>query len=283
MPVTVAPIADDQFDTVLQAFNEGYEGYVVPFHLEAPQLQGHITSGNIDLSASRMAFDEGRSIGIVLIGIRGQRGWVGGVGVNKAWRGKGIGRQLMQSLIASARERGLSALQLEVIEGNTAAHNLYLSLGFQNTRHLLILDRLFMSPDESTSPTDTGLKIASIPPADALPYTTAFHARPNPWQREPESLSPQTARFSAWTALRDGKIVACTIANAGEKNIQWVDIGCKTGEENALQALIAFVHAQYPQAIGRMVNLPDDDPVWPVLSALGYTESLAQYEMHLTL
>jgi GNAT superfamily N-acetyltransferase len=284
MPVTIAPIAEDQFDTVLQAFNEGYEGYIVPFHLEAPQLQGHIASGSIDLSASRMAFEEGRVIGIVLLGIRSQRGWVGGVGVNKTWRGKGVGRMLMQGMIESARERGLTALQLEVIEGNTAAHNLYLSLRFQNTRHLLILDRVFRSPDEqSTAPTDTGIKIESILPADALPHTTAFHIRPNPWQREPESLLPQTARLLGWSALRDGILVACVVANAGEKTIQWMDIGCAVGEENALSALLSHVHTQYPQAVGRMVNLPEDDPAWPVLSSLGYTESLAQHEMRLDL
>lgn len=284
MPINIAPIAEDQFDTVLQAFNEGYEGYIVPFHLEAPQLQGHIASGGIDLSASRMAFDDGPPIGIVLIGIRGQRGWVGGVGVNKAWRGKGVGRMLMQALIESARERGLNVLQLEVIEGNTAAHNLYLSLGFKNTRRLLILDRVFMPSHESASAsTVAGITIESISPADALPPVTAFHARPNPWQREQDSLRPQVARMSAWSALRDGNPIAYAVANAGEKTVQWLDIGCAAGEENALLALISHVHTQFPQAIGRMVNLPEDDPAWPVLSSLGYTESLAQHEMRLDL
>lgn len=278
MPVTILPIAENQFDTVLLAFNEGYEGYIVPFHLEAPQLQGHIASGNIDLSASRLAYEDERVVGIVLLGIRGQRGWVGGVGVNRAWRGKGVGRQLMQSLIDSAREHGLTALQLEVIEGNTAAHNLYLSLGFQNTRRLLILDRVFTTPS-----TNTGIKIEAISPADALLHTAAFHSRPNPWQREPESLRPQAARMTGWSAMRDGNTAACAIAYTGEKTIQWMDIGCAAGDEDALRALLSHVHNQYPQAVGRMVNLPEADPVWPVLSALGYTESLAQHEMHLDL
>jgi GNAT superfamily N-acetyltransferase len=282
MPVTISPIAENQFDTVLLAFNQGYEGYIIPFHLEAPQLQGHIASGNIDLSASRLAFADGRIVGIVLLGVRGQRGWVGGVGVNKAWRGKGVGRQLMQSLIDSARKRDLTALQLEVIEGNTAAHNLYVSLGFQNTRRLLILDRVFMSPAEHST-NNPDVIIEAISPTDALPHTTAFHARPNPWQREPESLRQQAARMTGWSAIRDRNTVACAVANAGEKTIQWMDIGCAAGDEAALRALVSHVHNQYPQAVGRMVNLPEDDPVWPVLSALGYTESLAQHEMRLDL
>jgi GNAT superfamily N-acetyltransferase len=281
MSVTMSPIAENQFETLLRAFNEGYEGYIIPFHLEAAQLEAHIVNGNIDLGASRMAFADGQAVGIGLLGIRDQRGWVGGVGVNRAWRGKGVGRMLMRSLIESARERDLTALQLEVIEANTAAHNLYLSLGFQNTRRLLILDRV-VAPAAAPS-TASGLKIENIAPDDALLHTTAFHERPNPWQRQPESLRPQTARLLGWCAVRGGSTIACAVGFAGEKNIQWMDIGFAEGESDALRALLPQVHNQYPQAVGRMVNLPEDDPAWPVLSALGYTEPFAQHEMRLDL
>jgi ribosomal protein S18 acetylase RimI-like enzyme len=280
MPVTIAAIADDQFETVLQAFNEGYEDYVVPFHLDATRLQAHLDSGSINLAASRMAYEDGRVIGIVLLGIRGERGWVGGVGVNKAWRGKGIGRQLMGAVIASGREQGLSVLQLEVIQTNTAAHNLYLSLGFQNTRRLLILERRPQALDTGST---ANIRIESHDPAEVLARLAVLHTQPNPWQRQPDSLRPQLSRASGWIASQAGEPDACALAFAGENNIQWTDLACVAGHDEALRALTAHVHAMYPQATARMVNLPEDDPAWPVLSSQGYTETLAQYEMRLDL
>ena len=50
--------------------------------------------------------------------------------VSAAWRGKGIGRQLMQAAEELARELGCCKLTLEVLEGNTKARAAYESLGY---------------------------------------------------------------------------------------------------------------------------------------------------------
>ena len=60
----------------------------------------------------------------------------GGVGevkrmyVDPAWRGKGVGRALLETLIARAREVGYRAIRLGTIADMTAARALYASLGF---------------------------------------------------------------------------------------------------------------------------------------------------------
>lgn len=48
-------------------------------------------------------------------------------------RGRGLGRALMQSAIALARERGADGMDLGTDEGDTVAHALYESLGFSRT------------------------------------------------------------------------------------------------------------------------------------------------------
>jgi ribosomal protein S18 acetylase RimI-like enzyme len=53
--------------------------------------------------------------------------------VLKTYRGKGIGRQLMNALISEAENRGSSRLTLEVRKDNPTAQNLYKSLGFKDT------------------------------------------------------------------------------------------------------------------------------------------------------
>ena len=50
--------------------------------------------------------------------------------VDGAWRGQGVGRALLETLIASARARGYRRLRLGTIAEMTAARSLYRALGF---------------------------------------------------------------------------------------------------------------------------------------------------------
>ncbi len=50
--------------------------------------------------------------------------------VEEAYRGKGIGRQLVKALLSEGKRCGLNAFTLEVRAGNAAAIHLYESLGF---------------------------------------------------------------------------------------------------------------------------------------------------------
>lgn len=53
-----------------------------------------------------------------------------GIGVERAWRGRGIGSELLLALFRLAAARGVKTLSLSVEEDNPAA-GLYLRLGFQ--------------------------------------------------------------------------------------------------------------------------------------------------------
>lgn len=52
--------------------------------------------------------------------------------VEPAWRGRGVGRALMERVIAEARARGYAVLRLGTLHDMDAALALYLSLGFQS-------------------------------------------------------------------------------------------------------------------------------------------------------
>ncbi|WP_418907080.1 ribosomal protein S18-alanine N-acetyltransferase [Glutamicibacter endophyticus] len=54
------------------------------------------------------------------------------IGVAPAAQGQGLGRKLMQTLIARAQERGAEQVMLEVRVDNPVAIGLYASLGFEN-------------------------------------------------------------------------------------------------------------------------------------------------------
>jgi len=95
-----------------------------------PQPEGNFTVG---------AFLDGRLVGIASfirydrLKLR-HRGHVGSVYVDEAARGQGIGRALLEALIARVRRYdGLEHLSLVVMSRQTAAQGLYRRLGFQTT------------------------------------------------------------------------------------------------------------------------------------------------------
>ena len=55
------------------------------------------------------------------------------IAVHPDFRGQGLGKKMMVRLLEDARAEGMEKMTLEVRTGNTAAHNLYLHLGFVET------------------------------------------------------------------------------------------------------------------------------------------------------
>lgn len=151
-----------------ELFTRGYEGYFVPMHFDEPTLRYMVDTWDIDLSRSRVVPGKG----LCNLAIRGDRGWIGGIGVVPEERGNGVGRALMESVLELAPPTVL----LEVIEANEPAIKLYESLGFERTRVLEVWrveapEAAAQNVDQSTLG-QTGL----------------------PWQREDESLPPDYER-----------------------------------------------------------------------------------------
>lgn len=63
--------------------------------------------------------------------VSGYKGWVEDVVVDKAYRGRGIGRKLMEKLVDEGRKKGLSEILLFSADKRIEAISLYKSLGFQ--------------------------------------------------------------------------------------------------------------------------------------------------------
>lgn len=82
------------------------------------------------------AFDGADLVAVVGVGREGARkvhhkGFIGGMFVAPAWRGKGLGRQLLEQALAFADAMpGLHQVTLTVTAGNAAAVTLYESMGF---------------------------------------------------------------------------------------------------------------------------------------------------------
>ena len=53
------------------------------------------------------------------------------IGVRPPLRGLGYGKKLMEGVVENSRKNGVTAIALEVREGNTPARSLYKSYGFK--------------------------------------------------------------------------------------------------------------------------------------------------------
>jgi GNAT superfamily N-acetyltransferase len=244
-------------------FTRGYEGYVIPFEVDAEALRFMVRTFDLLLDASRVAFRNGEAVGIANLGIRDTRGWVGGVGVVAGARREGVGQILMEALHEEARARGLRELWLEVIEENEAAFRLYEKLGYELFRWVEVA-----TLDQQEGSTDG---VDEVPVENALAQIRALRRQREPWQREDETLAHYDDLRGLVTA--DGAAVYRIAAGR-------VTVLQHVGDEASGRRLLQALQTHGPVTL---FNVPADDPVLAVLHALGGRVIVRQREMVLTL
>jgi GNAT superfamily N-acetyltransferase len=238
-----------------ELFNAGYEDYVVPMHIDEAGLARMQDTLDIDLDASRVASRGGEPVGFANLAIRGDEGWVGGVGVVKSARRSGVGETLMNAIHEQARERGLQRVWLEVIVENTGAFALYEKLGYRTTQDV----EVWTLPRE-----DGELDGREVPAAEAKALVPPKH---EPWQRADGTL----AHIDSLRGLVTTNGAALFAAPASVQLQQYA------GEpEPVIRAL---------RTLGDVfvLNLPADDPAAAVFRDLGGKLAIRQHEMVLDL
>src|SRR3954451_17129655 len=137
-------------------FTASYEGYFIPMVVDETQLEYMVDVFDLDLSRSLVAVERERPVGLANLGRRGERTWLGGIGVVPDHRGAGVGKSLTRRLIYQAREAGARELVLEVIVENAPAIALYEKLGFTRTRELEVLSLAAATEHSEARETELG-------------------------------------------------------------------------------------------------------------------------------
>ena len=68
--------------------------------------------------------------GFAVFSVTGSEGELLNIGVHRSWQGRGLGRQLLEGVLAQMRLQGAGECFLDVAEGNEPALSLYGSTGF---------------------------------------------------------------------------------------------------------------------------------------------------------
>lgn len=270
---------------VVEAFNRSFEGYFVPMTHTVDSLRMLVEVNDVVLPHSFVAVDaHGRLSGIVLMAIRGTRGWIGGMGIAPEWRGRGQAAPLMRAALADARMLGLATVELEVLAQNTPARRLYTRLGFENVRSLAVFTG---SLANSIAPIAAQPRIHDLPVEHALADFAALHSVASPWQRELPSLVHMASSLRA-IALMDGETVhASLIHMPSGVGYSIMDFGSRAPtpearRDDALTLIRGLVGASLGAPV-RAINVPPGDALGDALTALGCPTPHTQWEMLLRL
>jgi GNAT superfamily N-acetyltransferase len=239
-----------------ELFNAAYEGYVMPFHLDEAQLGWMEEKFDVDLDASLVAWRDGEPVGLANLAVRGDEGWVAGVGVVTAARRAGLGERLMRELHDAARERGLRRVWLEVIDSNTGAFALYEKLGYERAQDV----ELWTLPQA----VDAAPEARDVPIEEAKERIGMKH---EPWQRADGTLE----HYDDLRGLvaDGGAMLFCDRSTAQLQQY--------AGEPDPLLRALRTFGDVY------ILNLPAEDPAASVLRELGGTVTVRQHEMVLEL
>lgn len=243
VPASSLPLAE-----LAELFTAGYENYFVPVHVDEPTLAFMVGAWDLDLDRSRVAVGDDGPVGFANLGVRGERGWIGGLGVRVSARRSGAGRALMEAVL----EHAPPSVTLEVIEQNEPAIALYRSLGFEQTRFL-----------EVWALTDPAPAVDGVVEADARPLGQDGL----PWQRQDRSLSDGFERLET-----DG---GAAVFRVNGPRVSILQLQAE-GEEPARRLLAA---ARSRGESLDYVNVPEGDPASAALAALGGTLELRQLEL----
>lgn len=126
---------------LLDAVNGAFADYIVPFQLDAEQLQFKMTSEDVLPAFSVGVFDAGKLVAFIMHGFRNSPGkrivYNAGTGTLPAYRGKGLVGKMYDYMLPFLKDHEIEQLVLEVIEGNQRAIHAYEKNGFSIRRKLL--------------------------------------------------------------------------------------------------------------------------------------------------
>jgi ribosomal protein S18 acetylase RimI-like enzyme len=269
---SLVPASHFTIQALTDAYNRARVDYLVPMPMSVGRLEAYIHNYDIVLDASRVVVADGEIIGLALMGVRGQSVWVTRMGVLPTRRRRGAGRALMLGLLSEAARRGAQEMWLEVIHGNTPAHQLFRSLSFVETRDLLILRRPPGAPD--SAPDDYATLLTH---QDAVRLLDSRSDQPS-WLLQTRSLlnagslaalRVERPGLAGWLAFRADPFQLTHLVLKAEEG---------TPEQVGL-ALLGALHHHYPALDTVVDNLPADDSFIPAYTQLGYVVSFRRIEM----
>lgn len=290
--IRLLPASQFTIEELTNAYNQTRVDYMVPMPMNAARLASYIKTYDVNMERSKVAVDQetGEMLGLAMLGVRAGRTWVTRLGVLPVRRRRGTGEALVRALLEGTQELGRPLSILEVIKGNQPAYQLFLKVGFHETRELVILRRppglaridtgkLIDPARRSSVPAEPPGKVSWLEKDEALDRLCSHPVRP-PWTNELESfINAEDAQGlevdlgsvgQGWMIYRRQRFL---LSHFVVKTI--------SGDPSTIgAALISHLYNRFPHIDTYVENLPADDPHLPTLLHQGFMEVFRRVEMY---
>ncbi|HBR7689918.1 TPA: GNAT family N-acetyltransferase [Klebsiella pneumoniae] len=287
MELTAVPATQFSSVQLTDILNACFEAYLVPVTQSVEGFVQRFSAEGMSLVDSRVWLAGDEPAAIAIVARRGSAARLAAFALRPAWRGKGLGRKLMQELLMLLQQQGIETVFLEVIRDNHAAVALYQSLGF--TRRYGLCGYL---STELLPPVPGVLQL--YPTLSLLRRAIEESNSQLPWLLDP--LTFATLPCQVVTLEQRAFAVLTTAGSRPVLSFLWVEPAARrqglarellmalapaARRQGLARELLMALAQQFP-GIGTSVTVPET--FTPLFAAAGYTPlSLQQYEMTMDL
>ena len=274
--MTVKTLADIDIPQMAEAINQSFADYIVPFQLNAEQLQYKIIQEDVDLDLSVGVFDDDALVGIMLHALRKNDGHLvaynAATGIIPTYRGKGLVGKMYDFLIPKLQALQVQKMVLEVIEGNEPAIKAYEKMRYTISRKLVCFS--------GTTNVDEQKEI-SIKEATAFQWDkwlSFWDIQPS-WQNAVQSVENSKATAKVLEAYFDDELAGYLIYNTNSRKVNQFAVSPSHRQKGIATAL--FSHLQ--QVLDNEMYVYNIDASSQAcihfLKKLGLKEKVNQFEM----
>lgn len=261
---------------LLRAINGAFADYIVPYQLNAEQLQLKMASEHIQLQWSAGIFEQGRIVASVMHGSRSMNGkrmvYNAGTGVLPEFRGQGLVGKMYDHLLPFLKEQSVDELVLEVIESNQSAIRAYEKTGFEITRRFLCF-----AGELNTQAGSNAAVVKSLNEFSWELLQLFWDIEPS-WQNANRSMD--VLQPKAFGAYIDEVLVGYVLFNPANHRVYQVAVSKDHRRKGIATQLFSEMKQQMPKGKAQMNNIDEaGESLWLFLKKQGLVNFINQFEM----
>ncbi|MCZ2098490.1 MAG: GNAT family N-acetyltransferase [Anaerolineae bacterium] len=268
-------------DDLATLFNRAFAGYIGgDVHFTAEALARFLSRDNVDLDLSQIVVRDGQPVGFGYVARLGWTSRLAAFGVVPEAAGAGVGKAAMRRMIEQAKARGDRFYELEVIEQNTRAVNLYEGVGFERVRRLVGCE--LKSPPTDARDERLAPALLSMNVYDVGKIIMQYGALDLPWQVAGATIC-RAAPPNVGYAL-DGAYAVITNPDAEVVGLRALIVPPELRRQGRATRLMRAIFARHPGRHWVLSAIMPEDIGGEWLASLGFTRTaLTQWQMRLSL
>jgi ribosomal protein S18 acetylase RimI-like enzyme len=272
MSISLVPASQYTIERLASFYNETRVDYLVPMPMNKDRLAAYVHDFDVNLDHSVVALDDGKVIGLGMLGIRGQRSWITRLGVIPQRRRHGAGEAMLTAMLNTSQALGMEKVILEVIKGNERARALFLKCGFKEQSEYLVLRRAPQPIEGQPQGEATWLnKPAALHFMKSRPRQT--------WINEFESMTNASDLNGVHLIMPDGS-TGWLVFQMSQFTLTHLVLCVERGAPETIGAhLLRHLHQRYPRLDTYAENILVTAPFAPAFLSTGYFEAFRRIEM----